>query len=181
MKLLTGSMISAVTSGMLILGVWTLPARGQGENPPASTKASGETSGRGYTLVEQASPNAEREIRSLHEEFRRAALNGDAGFLKQYLADNYVGVSETGAIITKDQAIRDFTSGAVKYDSIDERDTQIRTFGNTAIVDSLASVRLTSNGKPISGEFRASFVWVRQNGNWKRVAFQATRVTPEGQ
>jgi hypothetical protein len=52
MKTLGGLTISALI-GTLILGVGLLPAWGQGGNPPASTKASGETSGHGYTGVEQ--------------------------------------------------------------------------------------------------------------------------------
>ena len=84
-------------------------------------------------------------------------------------------------MVTKAQAIQALKSGAVKYESIDVRDTKIRAYGNTAIVDSLASLKLTINGKPISGDFRATFVWVKQKGNWKRVAFQSTPVTPQSQ
>jgi ketosteroid isomerase-like protein len=181
MKGLGGLTISILASGVLVLGAWALPARGQGGNPPASTKASGETSGRGVTPVEQTLGNVAEKIRSLQEESRKAALKGDASFLEKYLADDYVGIDGNGAIVTKAQAIQALKSGAVKYESIDVRDTKIRAYGNTAIVDSLASLKLTINGKPISGDFRATFVWVKQKGNWKRVAFQSTPVTPQSQ
>ncbi len=178
MKRLGRLAISMLTSGVLVLGAWALPAWGQGGNPPASTKASGATSGRGMTAVEQTFRNAEEKIRSLQEESRKAALKGDASFLEKYLADDYVGIYGSGAIVTKDQAIQGLKSGTIKYESIDVRDTKIRTYGNTAIVTSLASVKLTWDGKPISGDFRTTFVWVKQKGNWKRVAFQSTQVTP---
>lgn len=181
MKGLGPSTICILTSGVLVLGAWALPAWGQGGNPPASTKESGKTSGRGMTAVEQTYASVEQQIRSLQEESKKAALKGDASFLEKYLADDYVGIDGTGAIITKAQAIQDFKSGTVKYESIDVHDTKIRTYGNTAVVDSLASVKLTMNGKPISGDFRATFVWVKQKGNWKRVAFQSTLVTPKTQ
>lgn len=51
MKRLGQWTIRLVVSGILLLG--TLPAWGQGGNPPASTKESGATSGRGVTAVEQ--------------------------------------------------------------------------------------------------------------------------------
>ncbi len=178
MKSLGGLAISILISGVLVLGAYALPAWGQGGNPPATTKESGKTSGRGMTAVEQTFPNVEQRIRSLQEESRKAALKGDASFLEKYLADDYLGIDGSGAIITKAQAIQALKSGTIKYESIDVRDTKIRTYGNTAIVDSLASLKLTSNGKPISGDFRARFVWVKQKGNWKRVAFQSTPVTP---
>lgn len=173
--------ISILTSGVLVLGAWARPAWGQGGNPPASTKESGATSGHGMTGVEQTLGNVEQEIKSLQEESRKAALKGDASFLEKYLADDYVGIYGSGAIATKDQAIQDLKSGAIKYESIDVRETKIRTYGNTAIVDSLASLKLTRHGKPISGDFRTTFVWVNQKGNWKRVTSQTTGVTPESQ
>ncbi len=179
MKSLGSSTICMLTSGVLVLGAWALPARGQGGNPPASTKESGKTSGRGMTAAEQTYPTLEQTIRNLQEESRKAALQGDASFVEKYFADDYVGIDGTGAITTKAQAIQDLKSGAVKYESIDVHDTKIRTYGNTAVVESLASVKLTVNGKPISGDFRATFVWVKQKGTWKRVAFQSTPVTAQ--
>jgi ketosteroid isomerase-like protein len=181
MKSLSRLTISILTSGLLALAVWVLPARGQGGNPPATTKESGKTSGHGMTAVEQTYPTLEQTIRNLQEESRKAALQGDASFLEKYLADDYVAIDPDGAIITKAQSIQDVKSGAVKYESIDVHDTKIRTYGNTAIVDSLATVKLTVNGKPISGDYRATFVWVKQKGTWKRVSFQATAVTAQNQ
>jgi ketosteroid isomerase-like protein len=181
MKGLARLTISILTTGLLALAVWVLPVRGQGGNPPASTKESGKTSGKGMTAVEQTYPSVKEQIKKLQEESREAALKGDASFLEKYLADDYIAVGEGGTIVTKDQTIQAFKSGAVKYESIDVHDTKIRTYGNTAIVDSLATVKVTSNGKPISGDYRATFVWVKQKGNWKRVSFQATQVTPQSQ
>lgn len=81
---------------------------------------------------------------------------------------------------TKPETIQEFKSGAIKYESLDEHDVKVNTYGNAAIVNSMASVKLTANGKPIRGDFRATFVYVKQGGNWKEVAFQATPVAPEG-
>ena len=46
-------------------------------------------------------------------------------------------------------------------------------------VNALASVKLTVNGKAISGDYRATFVWVKQGGSWKQASFQATPVAAE--
>lgn len=42
-----------ILGAVACLGAWALPAWGQGGNPPASTKESGATSGKGMTAVEQ--------------------------------------------------------------------------------------------------------------------------------
>ncbi len=155
-------------------------ALGQGGNPPASTKESKETSGRGYTAVEQGfKGDVEQQIKTLQEQGREAALKGDTSFQEKYLAADYVAITGDGRMLTRDQAIQMRKSGAIKYEAIEPRDTKIRVYGNTAIVNSLASLKLTANGKPISGDHRLTFVWVKQKGNWKMSSFQSTPVAAE--
>ena len=167
-----------VVSGILFGGA--LSAWGQGGNPPASTQESGATSGHGMTAVEQTYKGAvEQQIKALHEQGRQAALKGDAVFFEKGLAQQYFGIGGDGRLRTKAEAIEDFKSGGVKYVSIDERDVRVETFGDTAIVNSTASVKATIQGKPVNGDYRATFVYVKEHGNWKEVAFQATPVAPE--
>jgi quercetin dioxygenase-like cupin family protein len=45
-----------ILGAVACLGAWALPAWGQGGNPPASTKESKATSGKGMTAVEQTYP-----------------------------------------------------------------------------------------------------------------------------
>ncbi|MGA8539195.1 MAG: nuclear transport factor 2 family protein [Terriglobales bacterium] len=176
-----GAFAVSIFVGILVLSVASLPAWGQGENPPASTKEVGQTSGHGYTLVEQSMPeSAEQQIRTLHDQARRAALRGDASFLEEHLAPNYLGIGGDGRERTKAESIQDLKSGAIKYESIDEHDVKVNTYGNTVVVNSMASVKLISNGKPVSGDYRATFVYVKQGGDWKEVAFQSTPVGPGG-
>jgi hypothetical protein len=153
----------------------------QGGNPPASTKESKQTSGHGMTAVEQTGKDGgtvEEQIKALHERSRQAALKGDTSYLEKYLADDYVGIGGDGKMFTKAESIQMRKSGAIKAQSIDERDVKIRVYGNTAIVNALAFVKVTVDGKAISGDHRATFVWIKQKGSWKEVAFQVTPVAP---
>ena len=175
-----GAFAISIFIATLVLGVGSLPAWGQGGNPPASTKESGETSGHGYTAVEQISGNVEQQIRTLHDQGRQAALKGDAAFFEKHLAAGYFGIGGDGRLSTKAESVQDFKSGVIKYNSIDERDVKVNTYGNTAVVNSVASVKMTANGKPVGGDYRATFVYVKQGGDWREVAFQSTPVAPEG-
>jgi ketosteroid isomerase-like protein len=123
--------------------------------------------------------NVEQEIKSLQEQGRDAALKGDTSFQEKHLVDDYVGIDADGRMLTKDEAIQRRKSGAVKYESIDQREAKIRVYGDTAVLNSLASVKGTSDGKPFSGSFRTTFVYVKQKGDWKQVSFQTTQVTAE--
>ena len=173
-----GAFAISIFVGTLVLAAGSLPAWGQGGNPPASTKESGETSGHGYTAVEQTSGSVEQQIRTLHDQGRQAALKGDAGFFEKHLAAGYFGIGGDGKLRTKAESVQDFKSGVIKYESIDERDVKVNTYGNTSVVNSVASVKMTANGKPIDGDYRATFVYVKQGGDWREVAFQSTPVAP---
>jgi Tfp pilus assembly protein PilE len=164
---------------MLVLG--TLTAWGQGENPPASTKESGATSGHGMTIVEQTYKGAvEEQIRALHEERLQAALKDDAGFFEKQLANEYFGVGADGRLRTKAETIEGFKSGAIKYEAIDERNVKVDTYGDAAIVNSTASVKATIQGRPISGDYCATFVYVKDGGRWREAAFELAPVVKEG-
>lgn len=157
---------------------------GQGANPPPSTKESG-TSGHGMTATEQTSQSSggtvEEEMKALQGQLRQATLKGDTSFFEKYWADDYVAIHGDGKLSTKAQEIENFKSGAIKYESIEVREVKIRTYGDTVVAIWLGSVKATINGKPYSGDFRNTRVWVKQNGNWKIVVFQTTRVAPASQ
>ena len=175
-----GAFAISIFIATLVPGLGSLPAWGQGGNPPAFTKESGQTSGHGLTALEQTSGSVEQQIRTLHDQGRQAALKGDAGFFEKHLTAGYFGIGGDGKLRTKAESVQDFKSGDIKYESIDERDVKVNTYGNTAVVNSLASVKLIANGKPIGGDYRATFVYVKQGGDWREVAFQSTPVAQEG-
>src|ERR1700740_1997712 len=95
------SLTISICIGILILGA-TRTAWGQGGNPPASTEESKQTSGHGYTAVEQTyTGNVEEQIKALHDQSREAALKGDATFFEQCLANSYYGIGGDGRLRTK--------------------------------------------------------------------------------
>jgi len=153
----------------------------QGGNPPASTKESGATSGHGMTAVEQTGRgseggNAKQELKTLSNQAVQASLKGDSGFVEQYYADDAMVIHSDGKLLTKAQEIESIKSGNLKYESIDVRESNTLLYGNVAVVEAMSSVKGTLGGKPIGGDFRSTRTWVRRNGNWKCVAYQATRV-----
>jgi len=158
---------------------------GQGANPTAGRKESENTSGRGMTAVEHTFQSGggtvEQEIKTLQAQDVQAILKGDTSFLEKYYADDYIAIHGNGMLSTKAEEIENFKSGATKYDSISVREAKIRTYGDTAVVNALASVKATFNGKPYIGDVRNTRVWVKQNSTWKLVLFQATRLASASQ
>jgi uncharacterized protein (TIGR02246 family) len=138
--------------------------------------------GQGYTAVAQTTEaavrNAQQEIKTLQGQVLQAILKSDTSVMEKYYSDDYIAIHGDGKLTTKAQEIENFKSGVTKYDSITVREAKIRIYGDTAVVNALASVTTMVNGKPFSGDVRNTRVWVKDSGNWKLVAFQTTRVAP---
>jgi len=122
------------------------------------------------------SGSAEKQIETLQAQIVPSMLKGDPGFFEKYYADDAWVIHGDGKPSTKAEEITNLKSGVNKYESLDVRDQKIRTYGDTAVVNSLLSLKGTVNGKPYSGDVRAIRVWVKQKGNWKVVSYSVTRV-----
>jgi len=120
---------------------------------------------------------AEQQIKALVDQVNAANMKRDASFLEKVLADDYTGIRGDGSVLTKAQEVEKLKSGAIKYEMIDTKDLKIRVYGNTAITTSLTYTKNIRDGKVRNGSNRNTTVWVKQKGNWKRVAYQTTRVS----
>lgn len=140
-----------------------------------ATLAAGQYSQSGNTSAE------EKAVAALDDQGRQSALKNDTAFLEKHLASTYMGISPMGETITRDEDIASWKRGDFKLTAIDERDRKVQIYGNTAVVTAIADVRGTRSGQDISGTYRRSSVYVKQNGEWQQVLFQLTKVqsTPQ--
>jgi len=120
----------------------------------------------------------QQQIAALADQVVQADLKGDTSFMEKYFADDYTAIYASGKLRTKAEDIESIKSGALKYEAIDVRERKIRVYGDTAVVILLVSAKGTRSGEPFSGDFCSTWIFVKQKGNWKKVAFQATRVAP---
>jgi hypothetical protein len=126
----------------------------------------------------KAGVGTEKAVAGLEEQMRRAVIKGDTSILEQYLADNYVGIGPNGIKDDKSHTIQALKNGTVKYSAIDISEESVRMYGNTGIYNGRGNVKMTINGQPLTADVRVTIVWVKENGQWKRVSFQATQVQP---
>jgi ketosteroid isomerase-like protein len=146
-----------------LLVLSTLPARAARPQTPVPSQT-----GAGYDQ------DAIRQIVELERASKDAILHRDAGFSERTLADDYVAISPLGQIINKSETVNARKSGQLKYESFDITDMVVRVYGNTAVVTARADVRGRDLGEDFGGPYRFTRVWVRRNGHWQTVSYQAT-------
>jgi ketosteroid isomerase-like protein len=115
-----------------------------------------------------------REIVDLERQAKDAALHRDAAFSERTLADDYVAITPLGQVVSKAETIAARKTAQLRYETIDISDMVVRLYGNTAIVTARAEVRGRELGEEFSGPYRFTRVWVRRNGHWLTVSYQAT-------
>ena len=106
---------------------------------------------------------------------KNALLNKDSAGLSNLLADDVSYGHSTGIIQTKGQLVRDVMSGVQDYKTIDPSEMAIRVFGNTAIVNMKAKIKLISRGNPIDLNLAIVLVWIKRDSDWKLEARQAVK------
>jgi len=124
-------------------------------------------------------PRVEQIILTLDTERIHAQIHADAAALARLYADDFIGVGPSGTVRTKPQVIADFTSGALKFQSITTDDVQVRVYGNTAVETGRSTMLGRDKGRSVPQETRFTRVWVKQQGHWRLVANHYSTQMPQ--
>ncbi|HTM16151.1 MAG TPA: nuclear transport factor 2 family protein [Terracidiphilus sp.] len=132
-------------------------------------------------------PRAEKhevrhQIEQLEDAWRNAVLHGNFSAMDGLLADDYMAITPSGILQSKEQALAALRSGAMRFSSLDLSDRKIRLYGTTALVTSRAEVKGTGSEGNMSGSYRYTRVYVRDaRGVWRIVSFEASRIREPGE
>ena len=125
-----------------------------------------------------ASPTQEskmiREIMELERHTKEASIHNDTKFTEQALADNYLAIGPLGTVVTKSDMVDVRRRSKLHYEFIDVSEMVVRIYGDTAVVTAKAEVKGSDFGEDFSGPYRYTRVWIKQNGAWRAVSYQAT-------
>jgi ketosteroid isomerase-like protein len=115
-----------------------------------------------------------RQIVDMERQSKEASLRRDSDFSLRTLAEDYVAITPLGQVTTKQETISARRSGQLRYEAMNITDMVVRVYGDTAVVTARADVKGHQLGEDFSGPYRYTRVWVRRNGQWQTVSYQAT-------
>lgn len=115
------------------------------------------------------------EIDHLEDVWRDAMLKDDIAAMSGLLAEDYMAITPSGTLQTKDEALANLHR--VHFTSLEVSDRKVRFYGTTALVTSTADVQATTPDGDISGSYRYTRVYVEgPPGVWKIVSFEANKI-----
>ena len=120
------------------------------------------------------------QIEQLEGQWKQATLSGDVSVMDKLLADDYLGVTAAGDLVTKSQQLDRMRNRQVMVTKLDTSELKFKLIGQIAIVTSLAQIEAVAEGRTVSGQYRYTRIYQRlPNGTWKITSFEATRI-PNG-
>jgi ketosteroid isomerase-like protein len=116
----------------------------------------------------------EARIRQLNEESGEAQIKRDIAALDRMLADDFILTRANGAVVNKAQNLADVQAGDRSFTSYKSDDVRVRLYGDAAVLTGQVTSSVTYKGQDFSGRFRYTKVFVKRDGQWRIVAWQAT-------
>ena len=122
-----------------------------------------------------AAGNAEQEISRLEKGMQDALLKNDTALFEKVATDDYLVINPVGIVGTKAQALAG--SQNVKMESFSADDVKVRVYGDAAVVTGRATIKGqlktgADSAQDISGQYRYTRVYVKQQGQWRLASFQ---------
>ena len=114
-------------------------------------------------------------VREAARGWRDGAIKQDMALLERYLADDLSYTHGNGKHQSKADYIKAETQGPPSYESMTDKESEIRVYGDIAVLSGLVDV------KPVKKDayrVRTWEVYVKRNGRWQLAQKESVRVNP---
>jgi ketosteroid isomerase-like protein len=112
---------------------------------------------------------------------REAMLAGDVDALDRLLADDAVWIHGSSSVDTKSTFMEGFRTGRLQCFRFDQEHLFVRVYGPVALLSGIVDMEVAaSEGKRRSSKSRYTCVWVGDQGRFRMVFWQSTRMADHG-
>jgi len=121
---------------------------------------------------------AKQELIALIETFLKDVPRNERPTFDRFFADDILYTRATGQVVTKKEILADSGNTTIPRANatFSGEDFQIHQYGDTAIVNFRLVMQATENDKPVTRTFRNTGTFMKRNGVWQAVAWQATPI-----
>jgi ketosteroid isomerase-like protein len=116
------------------------------------------------------------ELKQIEQDWVDAIKARNAERVGDILAESWVGIGWDGKTANRAKVLADLNSAGNSLDTIEMGPIRVRTFGNVAVVTGSDTEKSKQDGKDTSGKYIWTDVFVKQNGKWKAVSSQMTKL-----
>jgi ketosteroid isomerase-like protein len=111
---------------------------------------------------------------------REAMLAGDVDALDRLLADDAVWIHASSSVDTKASFIEGIRTGRLQCFRFDQEHLSVRLYGPVALLSGIVDMEVASEGKRRSSRSRYTCGWVGDQGRFRMVFWQSTRMVDHG-
>jgi len=123
------------------------------------------------------------ELTTLLKQFLEAAGRSDRAMFVRFFADDVIYTRGSGVVVTKPQILANIDTRAAEGQSTyTAEDITVHEYGDTAVVAFRLEGRTEHADKSVeAAHFRNTGTFMRRNGQWQAIAWQATRIADTAQ
>jgi len=122
-----------------------------------------------------------QQVTALLREFMAGAGSGDRAIFDKFFADDVIYTRASGVVITKTSIMESLgkpSPASEGKSSYSAEDITVHEYGDTVIVAFRLEGRTEhADGKVETAHYRNTGTFVRRNGRWQAVAWQATKIS----
>jgi ketosteroid isomerase-like protein len=121
-----------------------------------------------------------RQVTQMVQEFLAAVPKGEKQTFDNFFADDVIYTRSVGVTVTKADIIKNIDVRAVNEPTatFSADDFTVHPYGNMAVVNFRLIMSMQDSGKTQATYFRNTGTFLKRNGKWQVVAWQATKVPP---
>jgi hypothetical protein len=112
-------------------------------------------------------------------DFDKALIDKDSVALKRLLSDEVSYGHSNAWLENKQEVIVDLYNGKLTYKKIEQESPEIKIYGKSASVRTVANIDAVLDGKLMSFKLKVLQVWVWKNNHWELFARQSVTMPKE--
>lgn len=108
----------------------------------------------------------EDEVREVGRRWAEAERQADVAALDELSVDDLTLVGPAGFVLTKEQWLDRYRTGALVTRSLAWDDIKVRDYHDVAVAIGVHTQQAAYQGHPADGRFRATHIYLNRNGRW---------------